>query len=188
MIKKDKLFLLIFIFSINSILASIILKLLGLNIFSVSNYNFEYPIIGFSIKLLILIAQYILIVGCVTRLPPKALFFKMLPFLPLTTILYFLPKDIYFNISALILFVTCLTLIPKFSTIVSFILNIFLISTLQLIIIWLRLDVRAIAPIFPDTLQFAIMNIDQIIILTLLYFFNRKRGDLHGLVIFRQKK
>jgi len=188
MVKKDKLFLLIFIFSINSIIASIILKLLGFNIFNVSNYNFEYPVIGFSIKLLILIIQYILIVDCVIRLPPKELFFKMLPFLPLTTILYYLPKDQYSIISILILFVTCLVLIPKFSTIIRFVLNISFISSIQLLIIWLRLDIRAIAPVFPNTLQFAIMNIDQIIILIFLYFINRKRGDMHGMDIFRQKK
>lgn len=186
--KKDKLYLLIFVFSVNSIVASIILKLLGINIFSISNYNFEYPIIGFIIKLLILIAQYILIVGCITRLPPKKLFFKMLSFLPLTIILYYLPENIHFQISALILFVTCLTLIPKFSTIINFISNIVFISILQLIIIWLKLDIKSITPIFPDVFQFAIMNIDQFIILIFLYLFNRKRGDMHGLVIFRRKK
>ena len=187
MIKKDKLFLLIFIFSINSIFASIILKLLGVNIFSVSNYNFDYPVIGFSIKLLILIAQYYLIVGCVTRLPPKTLFFKMLPFLPLTTILYYLPKEQYFNISALILFVTCLALIPKFSTIISFVLNIFFISSIQLLMIWLRLDIKQFESIFPSFLQMLVMNIDQFIILFSLYFLNRKRGDIY-VAIFRREK
>ena len=187
MIKKDKLFLLIFIFSINSIFASIILKLLGVNIFSVSNYNFDYPVIGFSIKLLILIAQYYLIVGCVTRLPPKTLFFKMLPFLPLVTILYCLPKEQYSIISTLILFVTCLALIPKFSTVVSFVLNIIFISIFQLVMAWLRLDVNQFETIFPSFLQMLIMNIDQFIILFLLYFLNRRRGDIY-VDIFRRKK
>ena len=187
MIKKDKLFLLIFIFSINSIFASIILKLLGVNIFSVSNYNFDYPIIGFSIKLLILIAQYYLIIGCVTRLPPKTLFFKMLPFLPLTTILYYLPKEQYSSISVLILFVTCLAIIPRFSTVVSFVLNIIFISIFQFVMIWLRLDIKQFETIFPSFMQMLVMNIDQFIILFLLYFLNRKRGDIY-VDIFRREK
>jgi hypothetical protein len=188
MIKKDKLYLLIFIFSVNSILVSIILKLLGVNIFNVSNYSFEYPVIGFAIKLLILLTQYFLIVGCVTCYPPKRLFFKMLPYLPLTIILYYLPENYYSLINPVILFVTCLALIPKFKTILSFIINSVFIMLIQLLIIWLRLDIRAIAPVFPDTLQFAIMNIDQLIILSLLYFINRKRGDIYGMVFSGRKK
>jgi hypothetical protein len=187
MTKKDKLFLILFIFSINSIFAAIILKTLGVNIFNISNYNYEYPIIETALRFLILIIQYSLIVGCITRLQPKELLFKVLPYLPLTLILYYLPNSLYFNISALILFVTCLSIIPKFSTIIRYCLNIILISSFQLIMIWLRLDIKQLEPIFPSFMQMLVMNIDQFIILFLLYFMNRKWGDIY-VAIFRRKK
>jgi hypothetical protein len=185
---NNKFNIIVFILSIASMLCAIGLKLLGVDIFSIPNYSSNYPTIGFIVKLLILLLQYYLIVGCVTCYEPKTLFFKILPFMPLTIILYYTSKEFYVAIAGIILFVTCIALVPKFKTIVSFILNNLFIVFVQLIIIWLRLDIASITPIFPNWLQFAVINIDQIIILTLLYFLNRKRGDLYGLVVSREKK
>lgn len=189
MLKKDKLYFLIFIFSVNSLIAAVILKLFNIDIFSIKSYNSDYPLIGFIVKLLILLILYILIVGCITCYPPKRLFFKMMPFLPLTTILYYLPQnDIYVMANGIILFVTCMAMIPKFKTVLRFLINNIFIIIIQFIIIWLRLDIKIIAPVFPNWMQFAVMNIDQIVILTLLYLINRKWGDIYGMVVFRRKK
>jgi hypothetical protein len=185
---KNKLVLLFFIFSVNSVIISAILKMFGLFDFAVTDANFKYPVVGITIKFIILLAIYYFIIGSVTRFEPKKLFFKMLPFFPLTIVLYFIPQSVYTPISGVILFATCLSLIPKFSTIVRFILNNALIIIIQFIIIWLRLDIKAVAATFPNELQFAIMNIDQLIILILLYVTNRRWGDKYGLVVFGRKK
>jgi len=185
---KNKLILLFFIFSVNSIIISTILKIFGLFDFAVTDANFKYPVVGITIKFIILLAIYYLIVGSVTKYDPKRLFFKMLPFFPLAIVLYFIPQNVYMPISGVILFATCLSLMPKFSTVVRFVLNNTVIIILQLIVIWLRLDTKTIAAVFPNELQFAIMSIDQIIVLALLYVTNRKWGGKYGMVVSRRKK
>lgn len=186
--KKDKFYILVFIFSIISIVIAMILKLFGIDWFRLQNHTTNnFLNIEYFIKLLIIIVQYFLIVGSVTCFPFKKLFFKMLPFLPLTIILYCLPAKIYSYISVLILFVTCLVLMPKFSTIIHFVLNILFISIFQLVMMWLRLDIKQLETIFPNFLQMLIMNIDQFVILFLLYFLNRKRGDIYVDIFWRKK-
>lgn len=184
---KNKLLLLFFIFSVNSIIICSIMKLFGFD-FSVTESNFKYPVVGITIKFIILMAIYYLIVGSVTMFDPKKLFFKMLPFFPLTIVLCYIPQNVYTLISGIILFVTCIALIPTGAIIVRFIWNNAFVIIMQFVIIWLRLGIYKFAPSFPNELQFAIMNVDQIIILILLYVLNRKWGDKYGLVVFRRKK
>lgn len=172
--KRDKLYITIFIFSLVSLCAAIILKVFGVNWFHLNSYSATLFNLELAIKLVILVIQYVLIVGCVTRYEPKTLCLKMIPYIPLTIILYFLPKEVYSILCILILFVTCVSLSPTFSTVTNFIINIIAISALQLTIIWLRLDTVIIAPVFPNSIQLLIMNIDQFIILLLLYYVNRK--------------
>jgi hypothetical protein len=186
--QKNKLVLLFFIFSVNSIIISAILKMFGLFDFAVTDANFKYPVVGITIKFIILLAIYYLIVGSVTRFEPKKLFFKMLPFFPLTIVLYCIPQSVYTLISSIILLVTCIALMPKFSTCIRFVLNYLFIAIIQIILIWLKLGISQIAPAFPNELQFAIMNIDQLIILTLLYAINRKWGGKYGLDFLGRKK
>ena len=66
--KKDKFYILIFIFSIVSICASIALKLFGFDWFQLNKCSIETLFnLEIVIELIILIFQYILIVGCITR-------------------------------------------------------------------------------------------------------------------------
>ena len=186
--KKDKFYILIFMFSIASICASTALKLFGFDWFCLNKFTIYFPeYIDIIINFIILSMQYFLIVGCVTRYNSKALFFKMLPYMPLIILIDYFPKNVYSILSIIILFVPCLSFIPKFSTVFRFIYNIIFVSILQLIIIWLRIDIKQFAPVFPETIQFLTMNIDQIIILSFLYYINRRRGDKNGIHIFRQK-
>lgn len=185
-VKKDKMFLLIFIFSINSILICAVMKLLGFDVFNVTDNSFQYPIIGLLVKFIILLVIYYLIIGSITRFAPRQLFFKMLPFFPLTIILYYLPYEVYSSISALILLVTCVALIPKFSTFIRFAWNVLFVAIIQMFIMWLRFGIAQFAPVFPNELQFAIINIDQLVILSFLYFINRKWGGKYGLDFHRK--
>lgn len=186
--KKDKFYILIFIFSILSICASIALKLFGFDWFCLNKFAIYLPeYIDIIINFVILSIQYFLIVGCVTRYNPKILFFKMLPYMPLLVLMEYFPKNVYSILTIIILLVPCLSFIPKFSTVFRFIYNIIFVSILQLIIIWLRVDIKQFAPIFPETIQFLAINIDQLIILSFLYYINRRRGDNNGIHIFRQK-
>lgn len=184
--KKDKFYILIFIFSMFSIILAVILKLFGIDWFGLSNNSTNYFInIEYTIKVLIIFFQYTLIVGCITCLPFKKLCLKIIPFLPLTIILNYVPVKLYPAMSALILFAPCLSFVPKFSTTIKFILNISFISIFQITMTWLRLDIKQFKTVFPNFLQLLIMNIDQFIILFLLYYLNRKRGDIYDF-IFRK--
>lgn len=178
---KDRFYALAFIFTIISIITAITIKYYGFDWFKIKEYQLNYSYyIESTVKFLILIVQYLLIVGCVTRYQFKELIFKMLPYLPLTILLYYLPIDNYVVLCGVIMFSTCLSISPKFKTMLRFITNILFILILQLIIIWLRLDLKQLAPVFPETLQFLIMNVDQIIVLVLLYYINRNEVNIMG--------
>lgn len=179
MTNKDRMYTLFFIFAILSITLSTIAKLVGFDLFRL-NQDLQFVFMADTIKFFVLAFQYILIVGCVTRFEFKELMFKMLPYIPLTVILFYLPKDMYLWLCAVIMISTCLSLVPKFSTIIRFFLNVVFICVLQLVIIWLRLDVKQLLPVFPSLMDFIIMNIDQFIILSLLYYINRKGGIVMG--------
>lgn len=77
---------------------------------------------------------------------------------------------------------------PKFSIIIKFSFNITFICCIQIIIIWIKTSIVPILPLFPNALQLLVMDIDQYIILVLLYYFNMKWGDKYGLAIFRRKE
>ncbi len=190
MTKKEKLFLLIFALSVLSIFVSFTLKLAGINLYGINeSYDFSFtfvPIrVEFIINGIISIIQFYLIVGCITRYQPKPLLIKIIPYLPLTFLLYFLPEQLFFPLCLLILLATCTSINPKFSTLILFIVNIFLISVLQIVLIWLKLDVVTISPIFPDFMKLLLLHFDEFIILGFLYFVNRKWGEKFAkLVIF----
>lgn len=187
--QNEKAYLLAFIFSLFCILFAAILKILGINIFTLNfNYQTFSSKVEILIKTILLLIQYYLIVGCVTNYSPKKLFIKMLPYFPLTTFLFFIPDANYLFLSGLILFITCFSIYPKFSTIIKFSFNITFICCMQVILIWLKTSIVPILPLFPNALQLLIMNIDQYIILVLLYYFNMKWGDIYGLAIFRRKE
>ena len=176
--------------SLFSLIASIVLKYLGIDWFDLQNYRFEIENIPkYIINSIILILQYMLIVGCVNRYNFKELFIKLLPYFPIVVILYFLPKEFYCILNCIILFTTCMSLRPRFSTIISFIVNITCISLIQIILLWIKLDISNLVPVSLGLIDFLIVNIDQFIMLALLYYINRKWGDkFDKLVIFRGKR
>lgn len=176
--KKHRLYLVISILSFLSLIIAITLKLNGTKIFDL-NINPYTPNdwVTYISNTIILIFQYILIVGCIVRYKLKELTIKLIPYMPLVVILYFLPTNVYFILNCIILFVTCISLKPKFSTIVLFIVNIFIISLLQLLLLWLKLDIKNVMPISLGFIDFFVFNLDQFILLGLLYFINRKWGE-----------
>ena len=189
MTKKDKLFLLIFILSSLSIIIAIPLKLLGINLFNINlSFNLIPINLEYILNIIINIVQFYLIIGCITFYEPSKLIIKILPYLPLTILLYFLPQNTIFPLSLIILLATCLSLRPKFSTIISFIINIIVISMLQLLLIWLKLNIINYSSEFPNFINLFLMHIDEFIILGSIYFVTRKWGDefVQKLAIFRR--
>ena len=132
--KKDRFFVLVSIFSIISLITSSLLKLFGVEWFLLGNYkSYGFVILETIIVSFVLILQYILIVGCITRYKFKDLFFKMLPYMPLTILLQHFPKDYHVALCGIIMFSTCVSIIPKFSTVLRFVINIGFILIMQLL-------------------------------------------------------
>jgi len=162
-----------------SILVSIITKLFGTTIFDTSGalnnwefLNFEW--VQYIINGGFILLHYYLIVGCITRLEPKKLFFKLLPFVLLIIVLFFIPQKHYMILSSIIMLVTCIALSPYFSTIIKFIINFVIICLFQQVMIWLRYSDISSTALFVSTAEKITINIDQTIFLTLLYCLNRK--------------
>lgn len=185
--KRDKFYLLMFWFCIFSFISAITLKLLGYDFFRIKEYQNLSTNLEVILKFIILSFQYILIVGCVVKYEFKTLVYKMIPFIPLISFLYFIPQQDSFLLTSLLLLVTCIAFETKFSTIVRLLLNSMIIWVIQLIIIWLRLNIYDLMPVFPNAIQFILLNIDQFIFLTLLYYVNRKWGGKYGFFLFRQR-
>lgn len=187
--KKDKFYLLIFILSCLSILISIILKSLGIDWFSLYFKNIFIPIkLEYVINTIMLMIQFYLIVGCITRYEPKKLFIKLLPYFPLNILIYFFPGKFHFALCLIIMFSVCLSLRPKFSTLISFIINLLLIFSMQFILLWLKLDIKNFLPVFPNVINILLINIDQFILLGFLYFVNRKWGEKYAKLVLHRRK
>lgn len=187
MAKEERLYLIFFILSVFSIIVSFVLKIFGLNWFNIT-FTYEMPAnLAYFINTTMLFVQFYLIVGSITRLEPKQLFFKLLPYFPLNILLYFISHDYYLELTLLLLFVTVLSIAPKFSIILSFVVNILIISILQFILLWIKLGLLNV--VFPDILNMILLHIDEFILLGLLYYINRKWGDKYAeLVIFWRKR
>ena len=188
MTKKDKLFLIIFLLSCLSIACATSLKLMGLNLFGLnSSFNLIPLSLENSITFMMLMIEFYLIVGCITLYEPKELLIKILPYLPLNALIYFLPDNAYLILCLIMMFVTCISLRPKFTTIIMMVINLLIIFTIQLSIRWLRLDITNFVPVIPDFINVYLLHIDEFIILGLLYFVNRKWGEKFAkLVLFRR--
>lgn len=162
------------ILSAVSIVTAVILKLFGLTWFNLQNYAMLDNYIDSVIRYVIICVLYYLIVGCAVRYEPKILLNKMLPFFPLVLILMNVPPNLYPVMSGILVISTCLTFIFKFKVILRCVINIVIMCVLQQCIIWLRLSAFKLTPAAPDTVQFVLMNIDQIVLLMLMYYVNRK--------------
>lgn len=138
-----------------------------------------------------LIIQFYFIIGIITQLKSKELFFKIMPFIPLNILVYFIPNDVYICMNILILFVVSIAIKPKARTLFNFVITMFLISIMQLGIIWLRINIFNLIPPFPDVIKMLIMNIDQYIVLFLLYCLSIKGGennDTNAIMAFFRRK
>ena len=185
---KTKLVNMISALSIVSIVVALIMKLLGFGGFYLQQ-DFSYTF-GITCRLfvnsIVLILQMFLIVGCITHIKPKKLASKIIPFIPFALCMYLVPKEYHLLYSMLSMVVIIGFLRFKLSTIPLFIINIFLISTMQLSIIWLRWDLTKMVSIFPDNISFILINVDQFILLLALYYINTKVGDKYDfMVLFR---
>lgn len=164
-----------FILTVTSLIISVLLKFIGYDWFKIeANYstsNYTENIIN-GIMMFI---QYYLIVGIVTRLPFKKLFIKMLPYFPLNILLFFINDKNYFLACFIIMFSTCIAIKPKFSTLLKFSINLIIVFIMQIILIWLKFDKSGV--IFTSAFNVMLVNIDQFILLSLLYYINRMRGE-----------
>jgi hypothetical protein len=136
-----------------------------------------------------LMLQFYLILGCVTRLEPKELLMKSLPLMPLNVMIYFFPPNMHMLFCFILMFVCSFVLLPKFSTIILLIVNVLIVCILQISLLWLKFGLESIAPVTMSLPDMAVYNIDQMILLTMLYYFNRKRGDKYvSKLVFRRRK
>jgi len=189
--KKDKLLMVLFAISLISIVAALLIKIFGLSWFSNLHIEIAWPmVIQYIISTILLMAQFYLIAGCVLRLSPKELFIKTLPFMPLNIMIYFFPASMHFVFCFFLMFACCFTLSPKFSTVIRLVLNILIVCVIQIAIIWLKFNLESLIPVRFAISDVIVYNIDQLILLTVLYYYNRKRGDMHvsKLVLFRRNK
>ena len=188
MTKKEKLYVLIFSLSCLSILVSIPLKLIGIKLFGINIFPIFFPSnLEYTLNNILSMIQFYLIIGCVTFYEPKNMLIKILPYLPLTILINSFSLNNTYLFCLILLLVTCMSLKPKFSTFISFLLNIFLISILQMILIWVKLDVSFFSPVFPSFINIVLYHIDEFIMLGFLYFLNRKWGEKFAqLVIYRR--
>ena len=169
----------------------ILMKQFGIEWFSMqlnSSNSFD-TVLKYIINTIILALQFYLIVGCVVAFKPKVLAYRIIPYLFLITLFYFLPEKIYVHLNILIIFVTCITLRPSGRTVIMFILNIGLISIIQLSLIWLRLGVAQRIHVYDDHVSLLLMNIDHIIIYASIYYINLKVGEKNDyFAIFRKSR
>jgi hypothetical protein len=178
MTKKDKLYLLAFVLSSASIGVAIILRLANVNFYDAYASNISASTASKAvINAIFAIIQFVLIIGCVVREPPKKLIAKTAPYFLLNALLPCLPETYYYILNVMILFVVCIAIRPCFSSVARFAACSAIIPIMQIALIWLRTGVLAMSPLFPDLYLFLIINIDQIILLFLLYLISRKRGD-----------
>ena len=169
-------------FCVLSFISAAILKYWGISFFDEQIYNeialshTLYEAINFVIVLL----QFYLMVGCVVREQPKALMFKIIPFIPLVLIFFMLSSKYIMPATIVIWLAVSLSIKPKFKTILLLIVNLIIISLMQIALVWIKTNVLDLAggSEYP-VLQYLTMNIDQFIFLVLLYYFNRKAGEIN---------
>lgn len=163
-------------------MAAVILKHYGVSFFDESKYN-EITLPGMLYQLInfiVIIFQFYLMVGCVVREHPKALMLKIIPFIPLILIFFMISSNYIMPATIIIWLAVSLSMRPKFKTVLLLIINLIIISLMQIALIWIKTNVfdftgGAEYPI----LQYLTMNIDQFIFLVLLYYFNRKAGEVN---------
>ncbi len=139
MTKKEKLYVLIFSLSCLSILAAVPLKFVGVKLFGINIFPIFIPSnIEFTLNNIITMIQFYLMIGCITFYEPKNMLIKILPYLPLMILVNYFTLNNTFIFTLIIMLVTSLSLKPKFSTLISFVVNIIFISIIQIILMWIK--------------------------------------------------
>jgi hypothetical protein len=185
---KSKLYTLIFIFSVLSLVAAIVLKASGVTWFDGSPIStYGYTNVDKAINFVYLVTQGFLIIGCCTWIAPKALAKNYIPFIPLNALLLFVPINFYLMACFILTFSISISINPKLSGLIKFILGVIFVNAFQLALIWIKYNIFKALPLWLNIPELFAVSIDQFVLLGFLYYVCQKWGEKYVVVLFGRR-
>ena len=178
MTKKEKMYLLIFVFSLISLIVAVILKCCGVTWFSTEfSLADKYETFDYIGNIVYLIAQGFLVLGCCTWIKPKMLIKAYIPFMPLNLLLFFISSNTYQIGCLIIMFSMAMSINHKLYSILRFIAGLIFVCGVQWVSNFVKYEIIGIQKLSMSFTSLILGSIDQFIIYSAFYYFVIKCGE-----------